>query len=162
MSVGEILNAARAAGIEFRVVGNDLLLEAPKPPDPEVFEALSRHKAEILTVLRQTESAWSREDWRVFFDEHAGIAEHDYGLPRPEAEGRAFASCVAEWLNRNPAPSRAGHCAWCAEREGRSARVLPFGTELGTHAWLHSDCWPQWRKYRENKAIEALRLMSVI
>jgi hypothetical protein len=48
---------------------------------------------------------WSREDWQVFFEERAGIAEFDGGLPRLEAEARAFTCCVAEWLNRNPVRS---------------------------------------------------------
>jgi hypothetical protein len=45
---------------------------------------------------------WSGEDWRAFFDERAAIAEFDGGLPREQAEARAFTYCVAEWLNRNP------------------------------------------------------------
>ena len=36
------------------------------------------------------------EDWQVFFDERAGIAEFDGGLPRAETEARAFACCMAE------------------------------------------------------------------
>ena len=78
------------------------------------------------------------EDWRAFFHERASIAEFDGGLPRTEAEGRAFECCVIEWLNRNPAPSAAGQCGRCGRAETRDAVVLPFGTEPGTHAWLHA------------------------
>jgi hypothetical protein len=44
---------------------------------------------------------WSAEGWQVFFDERAGIAEFDSGLPRPQAEAQALACCVTEWLNHN-------------------------------------------------------------
>jgi hypothetical protein len=46
-------------------------------------------------------------DWQVYFDERAGIAEFDGKLPRLDAEARAFACCVAEWLTRDPARRRA-------------------------------------------------------
>jgi hypothetical protein len=161
MSAVVALRAARDAGIQIKIGGGDLLLEATTPPPSTVIDLLSRHKAEIVMLLRPADDGWSAEDWQVFFDERAGIVEFDGGVPRAEAEAQAFACCVAEWLNRNPAPSRAGHCAWCAERESQSACVLPFGTEPGTHTWLHSDCWPPWRKDRESKATDALRLMGV-
>ena len=60
-----------------------------------------------MTLVRPDgDGGWSAEDWQVFFDERAGIAEFDGGLPRPEAEVQAFACCVSEWLNRNPVRSR--------------------------------------------------------
>ena len=61
---------------------------------------------------------WTREDWKAFFDERAAIAEFDGKLPRPQAETRAFACCVAEWLNRRRAPTRPGRCAGCGEVSG--------------------------------------------
>jgi hypothetical protein len=51
------------------------------------------------------EGGWSAEEWLVFFDERAGVAEFDGGLPRPQAEVHAFACCVAEWLNQHPVGS---------------------------------------------------------
>jgi hypothetical protein len=53
-------------------------------PPPAVLDLVSRHKAV------------------AFYDERAGIAEFEGRLPREEAEARAFARCVVEWLNRNP------------------------------------------------------------
>ena len=35
-------------------------------------------------LLRTGRDSWSGEDWRAFFDERAGIAEFDGGLPRLE------------------------------------------------------------------------------
>jgi hypothetical protein len=60
-----------------------------------VLDLLSDYKAEILRLLRPSLEAWSAEDWRAFFDERAAIAEFEAGLPRPEAEARAFACCIA-------------------------------------------------------------------
>ena len=113
MSAAEALKAARAAGVELAVDGDDLVLEAASAPPAAVLDALSRHKAEIVALLRPAEDGWSAEDWQVFFDERAGIAEFDGGLPRAEAEAQAFACCVVEWLNRNPERSPPGRCLGC-------------------------------------------------
>jgi hypothetical protein len=104
---------------------------------------------------------WSAEDWRVFFDERAGIAEFDGGLLRTEAEARAFESCIIEWLNRNPASSPPGRCAWCGHAEARNADVLPFGAEPGSYVWLHAECWGAWYAARRAHALKALTLIGV-
>src|SRR5262249_44690325 len=57
---------------------------------------------------------------------------------------------------QHPAPSTPGHCAWCGRPESPRAVVLPFGTKLGTHAWLHAECWPGWHQARRAEAIAAL------
>jgi hypothetical protein len=102
MSAAQALKAARDAGVQLRLDGDDLLLEASAPPPDNVLELLSRHKPGVVELLRTKLDGWTAEDWRVFFDEQAGIAEFDGGLPRPEAEARAFACCLVQWLNRNP------------------------------------------------------------
>ena len=99
--------------------------------------------------------------WQVFFDERAGIAEFDGGLPRDEAEARAFACCVVEWLNQHPRPSAPGSCAYCGGPGSLGATVLPFGTEPGTHVWLHAECWPAWAEARQVEAIAALQALGV-
>ena len=117
MSAAEALQAARDAGIGLHVDGGDLVLEASAPPPAAVLDLLSRHKADVIALLRRRWNGWSAEDWRAFFDERAGIAEFDGGLPRSEAEARAFACCVAEWLNRNPVRSPPGRCLGCGGPE---------------------------------------------
>ena len=104
MNAVRALKAARAAGIELELDGSALLLKAASKPPAEVLDALSRHKAEMVALLRPDRDGWSAEDWQVFFDERAGIAEFDSGLPRAEAEGQAFTCCVVEWLNRRDRP----------------------------------------------------------
>ena len=71
VSAAEALKAARAAGVELRLDGDDLVLEAAAPPPPVILNLLARHKSEIVALLRQGRDGWSREDWRVFFDERA-------------------------------------------------------------------------------------------
>jgi hypothetical protein len=45
MSAAEALKAARAAGIQLGIDGDDLVLEASAPPPPDVIDLLSRRKA---------------------------------------------------------------------------------------------------------------------
>jgi hypothetical protein len=161
MSAVQALKAARDIGIHLGIDGDDLVLEASMPPPAAVLEAVSRHKAEIISLLRLTEERWSVDDWQVFFAKRAGISGFDGGVPRREAEARAFEACVVEWLNRNPAPSQAGRCAWCGRPESASAVVLPFGTEPGTHSWLHPECWPARHEARRAEAIAALRTVAL-
>ena len=40
-----------------------------------------------VAPLRTGRDSWSGEDWRAFFDERAGIAEFDGGLPRRRGRG---------------------------------------------------------------------------
>jgi hypothetical protein len=161
MSAAEALKAGRAAGIRFGIDGDALTLEAPAAPPLVVIELLSQYKADIVALLRSTGDVWSALDCLAFFDERARIAEVRGGLARPDAEARAFACCVVEWLNRNPAPSAPGSCAWRRKTESLDAVVLPFGTERGTHTWLHSNCWPAWRTARRASAIAALAAMGI-
>ncbi len=157
MSAAEALKAARAAGIELGIDGDDLVLEASAPPPAAVLGLLSRHKAGIVTLLRPGRDGWSAEDWQVFFDERAGIAEYDGGLPRTQAEAFAFPCCVAEWLNRNPVRSPPGRCDDCGRAGHTPGPLLPFGTESTSR----SRCWAAWPNSREADAIAALCAMGI-
>ena len=161
MSAAEALKAARAAGIKLAIDGNDLLLEAASEPPAVVLHELSRHKAEIVALLRPRRDGWSADDWQAFFDERAGITEFDGALSRAEAEAQALTCCIVEWLNRNPTPSAPGRCAWCGHAESNDAVVLPYGVEPGTHIWLHAECWPAWQDTRRSQAREALARMGI-
>jgi hypothetical protein len=121
MSAAEALKAARAAGIKLAIDGDDLVLEASASPPSAVIDCLTGHKTEIVAMLRSGHDGWSAEDWRLFFEERAAIAEFDGGLPRTEADAQALACCIVEWLNRNPTPSAPGRCAWCGQAESRDA-----------------------------------------
>ena len=160
MSAVEVLRLARENGVRLGVEGADLILDADREPAPRVLEAIRRHKAGIVALLTAAEGDWTAEDWRVFFDERAGIAEHDGGLPRADAERRAFECCVMQWLWRNPAPaSGPERCAYCAEPLGEPGRDgVPYLTGDGGHTWLHSACHGGWTARRREKAAAELAI----
>ena len=160
MSATLALKSARAVGIRVRLDGEDLELEAPAQPPQAVLDLLVLHKRDILRLLRPANDGWSPEDWQVFFDERAAVAV-DGGLPRAEAEKRAFACCVTEWLNRNPTPSAPGRCLGCGGGERPCDPLLPFGTDTSGHAWLHRACWAEWHRAREAEAVAALASMGI-
>jgi hypothetical protein len=161
MTAAEALKAARAAGVELSLDSADLALKAASAPPAALLDALSRHKAEIVALLRSAEDGWSRADWQVFFEERAGIVEFDGRLPRAEAEAQAFACCVVEWLNRTPERSPAGRCLGCGDREYAHDPLLPYGVEPAGHVWLHSRCWPTWYEARQAKAVSTLKAMGI-
>jgi hypothetical protein len=134
MSVAQALKAARAAGIQLGIDGNDLVLEVDAPPPAAVLDLLSRYKTDVIEMLRPADDGWSAEDWQAFLDERAGIAEFDGGLPRAEA---------------------------CGDREHAHGLLLPYGIEPTGHAWLHGACWPAWHRAREAEAIAALSSMGI-
>ena len=136
MSALDALKRAREAGIRIRVDGDILRLVAKAAPPPGVVEMLERHKADVVALVRSGSgpNALSDEDWKVFFDERAAIAEFDGGLPRDQAEAQAFEACVTEWLTRNGVqapPDRGRHAvhlrclvAWHAARRAEAVAVL--------------------------------------
>jgi hypothetical protein len=161
MSAAAALKAARALGVDVTLDGNDLLVEAVSEPPAATIEDLSRHKAEIIELLRPNKDGWSAENWRLYFEERAAVAEFNGGLSRNEVEAQAFECCIVEWLNRNPTPSGAGRCTWCGQTETNGAVVVPYGTEPGTHAWLHTECWPAWQEFRRSQALESLTRIGI-
>ena len=134
MSVTAALKAAHAAGVRLRIDGNDLVVEASAAPPSAVLDLLSRNKTDILTMLRSGIDGWSIEDWKAYFEERAGIAEFDGALPRLQAEERAFACCVVEWLNRNSVSSMPGHCLGCGGDYHVHDPLLPYGIEATGHS----------------------------
>ncbi len=161
MSAMEALKAARAAGVDVVLQGDDLTLEASSPPSDAVLAALSENKAGIVVLLRPGDDGWNAEDWQVYFDERAGITEYDGGLSRSQAEAQAFACCVAEWMNRNPQTSEPSRCLACGGDDNANDPLLPFGTDTHGHAWLHSRCWDGWFKSRKEEAASALVAMGI-
>jgi hypothetical protein len=161
MSAFQALKAARDIGIRIVIDGDAITLDADAAPPAAVLNLLSRHKAGVVALLRTGSDGWSGEDWRCLFDERAGIAEFDGGLLRASAEARAFACCVAEWLNRNPVRSLRGRCQGCGGSERSYDKLPPFGTEQAGHAWLHSRCWEAWWASRKSEAVAALSTCGI-
>jgi hypothetical protein len=155
VSAAFALEQAWAAGVQIEVDGDNLVLRAPVPPPQSVVSALAEQKLGVMAVLRSRACGWTPEDWLAFFDERAGIAEFEAGLPRVQAEARAFLCCVAKWLDLNPCCSLPGRCLQCGESERAHDPLLRHGTELPGHAWLHSRCWSAWYPRRRAEAISA-------
>ena len=140
MSAAFALKTAHAVGIRVRIDGDDLELEAAESPPSAVLDLLSLHKADILKLLSPADDGWSPVDWRVFFHERAAIAEFDGGLPRAEAEERAYACCVVEWLNQNPTTSTSGRCLACGAERDLAIRCCRSEPDTIGHAWVHREC----------------------
>ena len=157
------------------VIGNGTVGQPPRPSlkalAARVFEGAREpvplsHALETGTVGQAVASSapkcstWGAEDWQAHFDERAGIAEHDGGLSRADAERQAYECCVMEWLWRNPPPaSGPGSCAHCGEPIGEPGRDgLPYLTGDGGHTWLHSDCHGDWTARRRARAAAALAI----
>ncbi len=138
-------------------------VRAPLPLSDKLVAELRLHKAEVMAFLQDRKAAWTPEDWRALFDERAGIAEHDGGLSRTDAEQRAFEFCVVKWLWRNPSPaSGPQHCAYCGEFLGEPGRDgLPYLTGDGSHTWLHCGCHADWTAQRRAEAVAALAILGL-
>ena len=161
MSAAEALRVALEKGVCNGVEGSDLILDADREPTVDVLDAIRRHKAEIVALLAASKDGWSADDWRVFFDERAAIAEHDGGLSRSQAETQAFECSIAAWLNQNPEPSNPDRCAWCHQKDETGHAIVPLGTNSRGHTWLHPDCWSLWYEHRRSQGEKALADMGV-
>jgi len=158
VTAAEAIRAAQVCNVTVHLDGDDLVLEAAAVAPPSyVLDLLSRHKPGVVAMLRRSKHGWTVADWEAFFDERAGIAEHDGGLPRAQAEALAFEHCITEWLMRHPVRSNPGYCLGCGSGEDERGIVLPFGTEVSGHAWLHSTCWPVWQAQRRAEAVAPSR-----
>jgi hypothetical protein len=104
MSAINALNAARALGTIVRPEGDHLMLEAAAAPPAAILDDLTRHKSEIVAILRPAHRGPSVEDWFALFDERAGVLEFDGGQPREMAELQAIGSCVLDPLMAETSP----------------------------------------------------------
>jgi hypothetical protein len=157
MTASEAMRIAEAAGIQITIDGDSLVLAAPVEPRKEVIELLAHNKAAIIKLLRKANDGLSLQDWEELFDERAGIAEFEGGLPREQAEVHAFSYCVDEWLDRNPVRSRAGCCGFCGQSQGRLWEYMcSNSTRETSEVWLHHECSQAWYQEREEEAVEAL------
>jgi hypothetical protein len=162
MSAAHVLKTARAAGVSISLDGDDLVLTAPAPPPPDVIGELARHKTAIIALLRPGAGGWTAEDWQAYFEERASIGEFDGGLSRARAREEAFASCVTEWLNRNPVRSVPGRCQFCGGTEDRGDALLRSGTATAGHVWLHPACRSIWHRERRSQAVKSLSALGVV
>ena len=161
MNAQQALRDARAAGVRVKLARGTLALQADAQPPASVVVALRQHKAEIVALMEAGAAIeWTTNDWRAFFHERAGIAQHDGGQSRAEAEAFAFERCVIEWQNHNPEPSKPGSCAHCGGAEVTGTTLIPV-LAGDAHTWLHDHCWRQWMAAQQDRAIRALAVMKI-
>jgi hypothetical protein len=132
----ELLDDLAVIGATVEPAGDRLILRAgPTAIPARLVNRVREAKADLIATLARHEAC----EW----------------------ECRTLEACVVEWLNQHPAPSAPGRCAWCGRPESPGAVVVPFGTEPGTHAWLHAECWSAWYQRRREEAVLALRGMGI-
>ena len=151
------MNAARAVLDELAMIGatievarDRLILRAGLTAIPATLVSRVREaKADLMATLA------ARKDRTEVQQKRIG------NPPRPQLKDQTFEANIVDWLDQHPAPSPPGRCARCGRPGSLNAVVLPFGTEPGTHTWLHAECWPGWHRARRAEAIAALQAMSI-
>jgi hypothetical protein len=163
-----LLHDLEQRGVKLEADGSKLIVDAPADVlTDELLSQLRANKAELLSLLRAPadEPGWDAADWQAYFDERAGIREHDGGLPRADAESQAFGDAVAQWLCLNPvsASDPCRGCVHCGLHEQPGNTLLPVLACDG-HALVHDQCWKEWRAARTKLARaeleKALRSMA--
>ena len=167
MSAFRTLDAARAAGIEVRLDGKDLVLSGASATPTDVLDMLRQHKFSIVALLQrpivpcpslQPSQPWDRDDWRDFSDEQVRVYEGN-GLSRPAAEARAYDSCVAQWLCFELVITQPGPCPICGDPDRPNDTLQAIGF-IGGRYWLHNGCVKAWCIARRAEAVAAIDAMG--
>jgi hypothetical protein len=105
MSAAQALKEARAAGVRLGIEGDDLVLEASAPPPAAVLDLLSRHKADVLRMLRPAELR-SQDASKSFADPNRFLVEipHGFAVARwsRDADVATIARCILGTLKYEP------------------------------------------------------------
>lgn len=169
MTPSVIIARATADGVSIALTGQDRLkaagaraavdkwLPAIRANKPAIIAAL-RARA-VPSALRKTPSGTG--SWDID-RRHA----HSKDRTQPNgllgaAQANAFDCCLSEWLDQNPVRSEPGRCLHCGA-SGPSDPLVPFGTALTVHAWLHPSCWPDWYAERRAQVREALAALVIM
>ena len=188
MSPLEALAAARAADVEVRLDGKDLIVSAASEPPDDICAMLSRHKPAIVELLqaapadaaaalarraqfkeqaaavlglRRPTAAGGGRGLAACYGEKAAISEFDHGMPRRQAEKHAVEHCISEWLYQHPMASDADDgCPVCGDTDRPNDPLLAIGLG-GGQVWAHRECAPAWRAGRIAEAVTALAAMGI-
>ena len=145
-----LLDELAGIGATLEPDGQQLILRAgPNPVPAALVRRLREAKSDLIAALA-TRSPQS----------DTGLETSARSVPSHVDTDVAFSMRVIRCLNQHPSPSEPGRCAWCGEAELTGAVVLPFGTEPGTHTWLHSECWPAWSRARYDEAALKLNVLD--
>jgi hypothetical protein len=157
-----IIGHIRAAGGDITLGDEGIRLKVPASLHDEAVTEIRAQKNAIRRALKnETGDPWDADDYRNFYHERTDIAEIEGGQTRAQAEAFAFKGCIVEWLNRHPEPSDADCCAWCRLKDLSGHDIVPFGSNLRGHTWLHPECWDPWQKRRCAMAAQALQANGI-
>jgi len=134
-----------------------------KSANPAKVENNHLSLASLATLAARTthsSNIWDAADWHAFYHERAGIAEHDGGLSRIDADHMTYEHCVVRWMNENPIGHKSpGICPQCSQATGSNPiAVLNPG---GGHLWLHDKCHSPCLARRRQEAAKALVGMGI-
>jgi hypothetical protein len=161
-----LLQDLESRGIRVEASGSNLVVDGPAEAlSDEILDQLKELKAELLRHLISCRNSepWDASDWQTYFDERAGICEHDGTLSQTDAERLAFDDVVTHWLCLHPAKAsdpRQG-CVHCGQREQPGDVLLPV-LALGGHTWVHDECWAPWHLQRRREAADALNNLGLV
>jgi hypothetical protein len=145
----DLLTEIARIGAAIQPAGERLILRAGSVAIPaNLITRIRAAKYDLISVLRMQPQRTPRD-----------LMESPRRMEGIDSDARQCCSLehsVVRWLDRHPAPSPPGRCAWCGKRESLDARIVPFGAEPGPHTWLHSHCWPDWHRRRRSEAMTAL------
>jgi hypothetical protein len=151
-AAGDLLDHLARIGATVKPAGDRLILRAgPTAIPATLVNRVREAKADLIATLAPRTVPNVPEE------------QEDAGEPtRHQSKRRTFEGCIVEWLNQHPTPSAPGRCAWCGMPESPDAIVLPFGTEPGTHVWLHAECGSAWYAARKAGAVTALAAIGLV
>ena len=162
MSAADVMRLAADLGIEISEVGKGRLRIAGKArPPPAVLSIIAEHKPGLLMLLQPGRRGWQPDDWRAYYDERAGANDLLYGLSPDQAATRAFACCVAAWIDDHNLGSASGLCAQCGGADAANDALQAYGVAADRITHVHRRCWPEWYRKLKQDAAAALIAMGV-
>ncbi len=162
MKALDLINELRGRGVEFRVQGNNVLVDAPRGAvQPDDVAALRSHKSEVLHLLADTvepakAAGWPALDdeagWRSRLEYHGKryrALNHDAGTANALANGNLLNEMHSAIVHKQPPDPTL--CAGCGEL--LDGDVLNLGDGALVHGRDGHKCLISYgRKWRKQAA----------
>jgi hypothetical protein len=160
MSAAEVLRLARAAGISVGIDGDNLVLEAALPPPFSMRCRSTNLPSSPCCGLRAADGR-PRTGMSISTNEPAS-SNMTPACRTPNRNDARSGTASSSGSTVIPPRRRPDAARGAVGRRRKTAVVLPFGTEPGTHVWLHAECWPAWHRARRDEAVVALRSIGIM